>query len=238
MNRLQLVRTLAIECGVSGVVSTTEGTQQGEDARLINWIDRAWQAVQTKQNDWQWMRSSNMVGEGISFTTIDGDYDYPLGTGPGTVGVEAANFTKWDVNSFRIFTTARGYHDEYAMGPISYDAWRDGYMFGAQRSVRTRPVVIAVGPNNMLVLAPPPTAGYTVTGDYYLAPSAMTLDTSTPLGLPAQYHMVIVYLAMTYYAGYESAPEVLDRGQTGYAQMMRQLAREQGQALGIAEALA
>lgn len=238
MNRLELVRTLGRECGVSGVVSSTEGTPTGEDARLVGWIDRAWQAVQTKQDDWQWMRSSNLVGAGVTFLTVFGDYDYPLGTGPGTVGVLRDDFGKWDPYSFRCYTTVANINDEEALGPIGYDSWRDGYMFGAQRTVKTRPTVVAIGPGDIVVVAPPPTDAYTITADYYVAPSIMALDDDTPVGLPLQYHMLIVYLAMTYYAGYESAPEVLDRGQSGYAQMMRQLSRQQAQSFTIAESLA
>jgi hypothetical protein len=238
VTRLELVRALGRECGVSGVVASTESTPAGEDSRLIGWIDRAWEAIQTKQDDWQWMRSSNLVGLGVSFTTIAGDYDYPLGTGPGTVGVPADNFGKWDPFSFRCYTTAFGFNDEDPLGPIGYDAWRDGYMLGAQRTVQTRPTVVAIGPNDTVVVAPPPTDQYTITADYYIAPTIMTLDDDRPTGLPVQYHMLIVYLAMTYYAGYESAPEVLDRGQAGYSQMLRQLARSQAQGISIAEALA
>ena len=48
--------------------------------------------------------------------------------------------------------------------------------------------------------------GYTITGDYFRSPTEMVADGDLPTGLPAQFHMAIVYLAMTYYAGYEAAP--------------------------------
>jgi hypothetical protein len=98
--------------------------------------------------------------------------------------------------------------------------------------------VIAIGPDDSLNLGPPPTAGYTVTADYYVAPTAMDADDDEPTGLPLPFHMLIVYLAMTYYAAYESAPEVLDRGQAGYAPMMRRLERLHAQPVLMAGALA
>lgn len=236
MTRLELVQRLAAECGIEAPDATT--SQTGEDLRLVNWIDQAWSEVQSKRSDWRWMRSSNILGEGISFTTVAGQVEYPLGTGAGTVGVEADNFTAWVKGSFRNYTTASGVTNEIFMDDVHFDAWRNGYMYGAMRNVQTRPVAVAIGPNNQLCLGPPPTAAYTVTGDYFMAPTAMAADGDTPTGLPQQFHMVIVYLAMTYYARYESAPEVLDAGQSGYANLMRRLEAVQAQTIHTAGALA
>lgn len=229
MNRLQLVERLAQECGAEPPTSTI--AQVGEDLRFVNWVDQAWSEVQSKRQDWRWMRSSNILGEGVSFTTIAGQVEYQLGTGAGTVGVEADAFTAWVKDSFRNYLTASGVSNEIFMDPIGFDAWRDGYMYGAMRTVQTRPVAIAIGPNNQLCLGPPPAVGYTITGDYFMAPTAMEADDDTPTGLPLQFHMLIVYLAMTYYARYESAPEVLDAGQSGYATLMRRLESLQAQTI-------
>lgn len=227
MTRLELVTRLAEECGA--VAPDTTINQTGEDLRFVNWVDQAWSEIQSKRQDWRWMRSSNILGHGISFTTISGQVSYELGTDPGDVGVLPDNFTSWVQHSFRNYTTATGVSSEIFMDHIGFDAWRDGYMYGAMRSVRTRPVAIAIGPNNELCLGPPPTADYTITGDYYMAPSAMAADDDTPTGLPQQFHMAIVYLAMTYYGRFESAPEVLDAGQAGYGTLVRRLQSIQAQ---------
>ncbi len=237
MTRLELVQRLALEVAASGDVDTTID-QEGEALRLVTWIDQAWSEIQTKNDDWTWMRSSNLLGAGVSFATVAGDYSYPLGTGAGAVGVTAANFGKWDPYSFRLYTTATGIGDEQELRPIDYDTWRNVYMLGAQRSVTTRPVVVAIGPNETVVVGPPPIAGYTITADYFVAPSAMDADADEPAGLPLPFHMLIVYLAMTYYAGYESAPEVMDRAQAGYGPLMRRLERLRAQPIGVAGALA
>lgn len=229
MTRLQLVQRLAQECGIDEPSATTG--QTGEDLRLVNWIDQAWSEVQSKRQDWRWMRSSNILGAGVSFTTTAGEPVYALGTDPGDVGVLPDNFTAWVKGSFRNYLTSVGYTGEIFMDSIGYEAWLDGYMYGAMRNVQTRPVAVAIGPNNELCLGPPPTSDYTITGDYFMAPSAMAADDDTPTGLPQQFHMVIVYLAMTYYARYESAPEVLDAGQAGYATLMRRLESIQAQTI-------
>lgn len=222
MNRLSLVAALARECGVSGSIVATVGAT-GEALRLASWIDTAWEAIQTKHDDWSFMRSSNVLGAGASFATINGQSSYPLGSGAGTCGVLSASFGKWDRESFRSYTTSVGTNDEMELDEIPFDVWRGLYMIGASRGVRTRPVAVAVGPNDSVCLGPPPNALYTITADYFVAPTAMSLDADTPTGLPIQFHMMIVYLAMTYYAGYEAAPEVMQRGQSGYDTLMKRL---------------
>lgn len=237
MTFLELVQATARECAASGDIDTLDDVE-GEALRFKSWVATAWQELQTKNDDWTWMRSSNLLGAGASFVTVSGDYNYPLGTGSGTCGILAANFGKWDKYSFRCYTTASGINDEVELGFIDYDAWRNAYMIGAQRSVTTRPIVVSIGPGETVVLAPPPTAAYTITADYFVAPTAMTDDDDTPTGLPVQFQMLIVYMAMIKYSGYESAPEVLDRARADYGPLMRKLERLRAQPMSIAGAIA
>lgn len=237
MNFLQLSQRLVQEAGVTGTLSTTAGVT-GEQLRITSWINSAWNDLQTRRNDWQWMRSSVLLGGGVSFATVAGQAVYPLGTGAGTVGIAASVFGKWAQDSFRCNTTTVGFTDEIYMDPIDYDAWRNAYMYGALRSVQTRPVAIAIAPNKSLCVGPPSNGLYTVTGDYYRAPLQMSSDSDEPTGLPTQYHMAIVYNAMMMYAGYEAASEVFQRGQAGYDRMMSELDTIQGPVVFAAGALA
>lgn len=213
-----------VECGVSGTMTTTIG-QTGELLRIVQWVDQAWEELQTEHDDWNWMRSSQLLGggQGMSFVTVAGTAAYPLGTGAGTTGVLLANFTKWDRETLRSYTTLVGTSDEMTLEEVSYDTWRDGYMLGALRTVQTRPYVFAVAPDETICLGPPPNSLYTVTGDYFRAPTVMALDADTPTGLPASHHLAIVYKMMMAYAGYEAASEVFQRGDAGYGYHKRQL---------------
>ena len=168
------------------------------------------------------MRSSNLLGVGCSFATVAGRATYPLGTGANTCGIAAASFGKWDKTSFRNYTTATGFINEVFMDGITFDQWRDDYMYGAMRNVQTRPIAIAFGPDESICVGPPSDGNYTVTGDYYVAPSIMSADTDVPNLLPIQNHMIIVYKAMQKYAAYEAAPEVMERGQSEF---FRELAK-------------
>jgi hypothetical protein len=223
MTLLQLTNRTMQECAVSGGPLTTVANLSGEQLRILTWVQQAWTEVQEKHNDWQWMRSSNLAGGGVSFVPSAGVPVTPLGTGPGTVGVAAGNFGKWVTGTFRTWLTSVGTNNETFLDDISYDEWRDAYMYGSLRTVQTRPVVIAPGPAMQLCVGPPSDGTYTVTGDYYWAPTSMTSDSDTPTGLPSGYDMVIVYQAMLYYGGYESAPEVLDRGTVGYSKLMSEM---------------
>jgi hypothetical protein len=219
---LQLGQFLQLECGVSGTLSTMQG-QTGSLGRLVAWTNLAWQQVQTEHDDWEWMRSSNLLGGGCSFVTVAGQASYPLGTGIGKNGVLLANFGKWVKDSFRNYQTAAGFSGEIFMDEIDYEMWRNGYMYGAQRVVQTRPVAVAIGPDKSVCVGPPSDGTYTVTGDYYAAPTLMVNDTDIPVGIPAAFQYIIVYKAMLMYAGYESAPEVQMKAQAGWNQLLAQM---------------
>jgi hypothetical protein len=228
VNYLQLCQRTATECGVASGSSITSALPTvigatGSLARIVNWVATAWTELQMAHEDWIWMRSSNILGKGVSFQTIAGQASYPIGVGPGTVGIAWADFGKWDEEAFRNQTTTEGYLDEIFMDNIPYDSWRDSYMLGAMRGVKTRPVAIAVGPNQSLNLGPPPDAEYTITGDYFVAPQELALDTDVPLHIPSRFHMLIVYRAMIEYGGYEAATEVTQRGIDKNARMYAQL---------------
>lgn len=222
MNLLQLVQRAAQECAVTGAIVTVANLS-GEQLRVLNWVQTAWQEVQSKHNDWEFMRSSNLAGGGVSFVPAAGVPVTPLGTGAGTIGVTAANFGKWVPGTFRTWLTSVGTNNETYLDDIGFDEWRNAYMYGALRTVQTRPVAIAPGPAMQLCVGPPTNGLYTVTGDYYTAPTSMTVDADLPTGLPSGYDMVIVYQAMLYYGGYEAAPEVLDRGTVGYSKLMSEM---------------
>lgn len=222
MNRLQLAQRLQQECGVSGTLTTTLN-QTGSLGRLVTWVDQGWAELQSRHDDWEFLRSSNLLGNGVSFATVAGQASYPLGNTTGTCGITSDKFGAWDRESFRNYTTTVGVSNEMFLDYVPYDVWRDAYMLGAQRAVQTRPVAFTIGPDKSICLGPPPNGLYMITGDYYTAPTAMVADADVPTGLNTQYQMAIVYKAMTYYGGYESAPEVLQRGAQGYADLIRDL---------------
>lgn len=227
---LELCEQLIIECGISGSITTTLD-QTGEMLRVVNWIQQAWREIQMKCHDWDFMRASYLntgaaypAAQGTSFATVNAQAVYPLGTGAGTVGVSIASFSRWDLESFRCYTTTNtDKKDETYLDGITYDAWRNAYMYGALRQVRTRPVSVAISPTRAICLGPVPNGNYTIEADYFVAPQVMLQDADQPQGLQAAYHMLIVYKAMYKYASYEAAPDVRVRADDEYWPMFREL---------------
>jgi hypothetical protein len=228
MNYLALCQRAAVECGVASdkAITTALPTVVGATGslgRVVGWVSDALSDILMGLDDWTFMRSSVLLGGGVTFATVAGQASYPLGVGAGKVGVAADNFGKWDRETFRCYPTSVGVAGEMYLDDIPYDDWRDYWMLGANRSVQTRPIVAAVGSDQSLCLGPPPNELYTIEADYFVAPVNMVLDADIPFGLPTRFHMLVVYKAMQSYAGYESAPEVLQRGTQQYATMYAQL---------------
>jgi hypothetical protein len=228
MTYLELVQRMMSECGVSGTITTVAG-QQGSIQRCVNWVQQAWTEIQTAHDDWTFMRSSKLLGEGVSFPTVSSQLFYPLGIAAGEIGLAADDFGHWDMDSFRCMTTSVGIQNETFMDHVLYDAWRDAYMYGAMQTVITRPVAIAEGPQSQLCLGPASDGTYTITGDFYWAPQILEDDGDVPQNrggtftLPERFNMLIVYRAMDFYAAYESAPEVKQRANEGQGRMMPKL---------------
>lgn len=217
MTYLQMCQRACVECGVASntAVATALPTvigATGSVGRVVNWVADAFSDIAQDHDDWSWLRSSQILGQGVSFTTVNGQASYPLGTGPGTVGVATDVLGKWDAETFWSFTTSNGFSDEIPLGEVTFDYWRAVYMNNANRNVRTRPVAFAIGPDLSINLGPNVNGNYTVTGDYFMVAPVLAADADVPLGLPTRFHMLVVYRAMIKYGFYESAQEVTARG--------------------------
>lgn len=211
MNFLQLVDRLGGEVGASGTV-TDVSTTTGEYLRLTRWINQAWLELQMEHADWLFLRNS------ATFSTIAADGDYDVTAAP----ISLTDFSGDFVNqSFRLYDDIG---DEQYLTQLDYDEFRDTWLIGSNRTSQSRPQFITIAPDKKLLLAQIPDRVYTVVLDYYKVPSEMTVsNTAEPTGLPARFHMMLVYKAMEWYASYENAPEVATRGSFQYATMLDNL---------------
>lgn len=213
---LQLCNALIKKVGIAGGPLTTVVSQTGEMARVVAWVDDAFLNIQLTEPRWNWMRAA------MSFVTVASQSAYTA-----SVAASLTDFANWKMDSFRSYVTSTGASSEQFLNPISYDNWRDTYLFGSMRTTTGNPSDIAEGPDMSLNLGLIPDAtGYTVVGEYYKTPTTLSLDADTP-ALPARYHQMIVYRAMMMYATYESAPEVYQEGLYLYESMLRRLLRDQ-----------
>ena len=215
MNFLQLVQRTARECGITGVGPITVLNQTGEAGRLVGWVQDAWNDIQTAHPDWEWMRTS------ASFVTVSGQAIYT----PLQCGIVAGTFGTWIRDSFRSYQNSAGIGSEMEMDFTHYDSWRHDYDLGALKLVRTRPIVNTITPAKAIGLGPYPEAGYTITGDYYVAPVILLADADTP-AMDAQFHMAVVWKACMSYGAFESAVEVYSRGETEFDKLMMRMTAE------------
>lgn len=226
MNFLELVNRTRLECGDIGQDLTTTVGQSGVAQRYVVWVKQAWQEIQTADESWDWMRHS------FSFPTVSQQGTYT----PTEAGI--TSFATWKPDSCRCYVTAVGPQSEMYLDNIPYDVWRNTYQFGSFRTTYTRPLSVSVTPDKQLAIGPlPDSTGYTINGEYFLAPADLVADTDTP-GMPDRFHVAIVYRAMMSYAAFEAAPEVLMRGQEGYRRTMMALRLAQQPQIAFAGALA
>ncbi len=217
---LQLVQRLKQECAIPGSRPTTLVglTAESEAQRLTDWIADAWFAILELHPDWKFRRRTT------TFATVAGQGQYSQTQ----CGLTAGTLGRWIPDSFRAYVTSVGTVGEYFLEEVSYDLWRDTYLFGANRTTQSAPSEVAVDPStDGLVVGPIPLGGYTLLGDYYLAPTRLVNDADLT-GLPAQHDdLGIVFKAMIDYGGYEADSAVFQRATAGYARFINQLEREQ-----------
>lgn len=206
MNFLALVNRARRECGVSGPALAsiaTDSALSAEGLRFKQWINEAWREIQTEHGEWNYSLKQ------VSFNTTAGTYNYTL------TALGITDLGNWKRDTFRAYSTAQGYSNEQIMPFMEYETYRNVYRYGNMRDTRARPVAFSISPaDKSLLIGPVPDDVYTVVGEYYGMPTDLTVDADEPT-IPDRYHMLIVYKAMISYAGYEAAPEVMQRGIMG-----------------------
>jgi hypothetical protein len=214
MNLLQLTNQTRVECGVSGPTLSSVQNLTGESARILAWVQQAWIDVQTSKEDWLFLR------ETFEFNTVASQWEYTA------ANAGLTDFGNWKRDSFRASSVNNLYRDEQLLNYMDWTTYRNLYRYANMRNTLARPVVVSITPNKDLAFGSTPDQIYTINGEYYTQPVSLSADTDIP-GIPARFHMIIVYRAMMYYAGYESAPEVLSRGDYEYRRLYSRMEIDQ-----------
>jgi hypothetical protein len=205
---LELCQKLRSEAVVSGSGPVSVTTATGIERRIVNWVNDAWMEIQTRNPDWLFMADE------FEFETIAGTTDYS----PSALSLQVG---RWSMDSITCQDTLAS---ESLLTPVEYYDYRRQLKIGPQ--TQSRPQYVTQSPNMALTLWPTPNKGYTVKGQYYRAPSLMVNNDDVP-GMPEQYHMAIVYLAMQYYGRSEAAMEILADGATRYRPLIGRMEIEQ-----------
>lgn len=209
MTYLQLVKRLVQELGTElpekvTSVTVTPANSYGTTTQYINdcvtWIKQAWIELQEDQQDWDFMRKQG------TFPLVGGQtqYDIPLQT-----GVE-------DYDGLRPFMAIMDSRYIWLVNNTTQPATRQNCYYvkpehwfgfvGKTPSAEGLPNRYSFTSNGCILFYPlPSTDSLSVEFRYQRAVQELAADTDTPEGLPAKYHMDIVYRAMEYYSGYDEA---------------------------------
>lgn len=213
MTFIELVQRLRRECvGVSGSGPTTVTDQTGDNARLVDWIASAYQDIQNLHVDWNFLRAD------FSFSTVAAQQTYT----PTECG--AADIGEWVRDSMRVHLTSAGIATEIDIPLLTWADFRREYLFGALRATSSKPMVAGRKPDRSLMFWPTPDADYTINGEYWKAPDVMVGSDDEPL-FPAQYHMIVVWRALVFYAHNQASPEAYAHGQAEYKRLLAMVAR-------------
>jgi hypothetical protein len=205
--------------------------QTGASQRLVDWINTAWLEIQGLHNTWNWMRKP-FQWESIANV---GDY-LPSAITNTLTGEVMTDMRYWYKDTFRCQKKSIGIQDEQWLVEWEYYVFRNTYRFNLQ--VVGRPVVFAENPQGKaIMLGQKPDDVYLITGEYQKQAYSLVTNTDEP-DIPDEYHMMIVYKAMVSYGMFESAAEVVQRGQAQYQNLLTQLEREQLQEVYLGNPLA
>ena len=207
MNRLQLCQRYAREAGFSGASNGTLPAstlnQQGEMLTVVSDIDAAYEALQNKKPNWEFLRQD------FSFQTISGTSTYT----PTDAG--AADHKRWKTDTFKMYLTSAGQSTEQDITYIPWDRFRYVRLFGATATQSGEPLEFSIKPNKSIIFWPNPDAIYTARGEYYQKADVMTANDDEPL-MPDDFHLILVWSALMKYGRREAAPEAYALGLENY----------------------
>ena len=240
MNLLQLVNRTLSEAGSSQpALTTAQNPAAGEVTRFVNWVIDAWNEIQTKQIEWNWIRpwiQFNTVYQqqqySLAYLNANSTLQFAWNTGASGATLTSVNATiKQQVRkSFRSWDALIGLTNEQIVNFMDWDEFRNVYVYATQRTNYSRPVIGTIAPDKSIWFGPIPDlgtgSGYTISLEVWLNPQVLANDTDIPL-MPIDYHMLIVWKALEYYSLFESAPEVLQRSERGWNALYGKLMQDQ-----------
>jgi hypothetical protein len=196
VNRLQLVARAKLEAGVLGTPPTTTVGLTGYDGKLVNWVDTAWQRIQSERNwDWLWEQTTVTVTANTNSTSGS---------------IPAKRYEKERTKD------ANG-------APLSYMPWA---LFTLAFPViqSGTPSVWTIAPDKSFKVNAKPTSNSTYTVERYKNPTVMSDDSASPTGLPEEHHMLIVWRALMLYGGSEDDQTLVRHATVEHLKAMKGMA--------------
>lgn len=222
MNFLQLARRLKVESARSGAVISDVTTATGDDARLVNWIADQWLELQRRPHGWSWMRRE------LDGATIIGQRLYAAAE----LDADVSSFSRWMPGATNDYEVTSG--DASGKWPLRWLPWEKfRSAFELRESAAAAPRYWSISPEEKLAIGPTPDGIYSINASYYRGPLELTENESLPTGLPAEYHLILVWGALMQVANFDAAPEVYTRAFTNFENMDTELRHRFGPRIDV-----
>lgn len=178
--------------------------QTGEMKRVVDWVASAWVEIQAERPDWLFMKSPFSVSLSVGAPSVIVSSTLASVQKDTVIATDGA--TRWPLSYLEPSDFAYiERRDGQKSGRIQY------FTMDADGTLRTMPVT---------------NEAVTVMGDYYRTPQQLAANTDVPL-FPERYHMLIVYLSMTYAGAWEEASNIYQDGMTKFGRLMNDMTMEQ-----------
>lgn len=206
MNFLEICKRVRQETGVSGDGPSNVSGQVGMYAKIIDWVQTAHQDIQNRQQQWRfdWATISTPLTQGVE-TYLPSD-------------VWSIDEKSWDFNSMYVYRTADGTASRTWLDRVDYNTYRQTRI----PTVQGRPIYVTWTPDRKLAFYPVPFGDLMFVADYYRKPQVMSANTDIPR-IPSEYHMVIVWKAVMYWASSEENPALFQTAAMNYNSLMSKM---------------
>jgi hypothetical protein len=216
---LAICKALLSEAGLAGDIYTTSN-QVGELSRICNWVNDAYQDIQDKRQDWNFLRYD------FTFSCDAAVSTYSMYT--------IANLANWKKDSFRCYS--QNLNDEQWLTYVPWDVFRDTRLRGAARNIVGRPIEFSIKPDRSLVLFPTPDSNYTVDGEYYCNSYRFENDTDMPIF--SRFTNCIKFNALMRAAAWLADPTMYTYAQKEYGRLLSKLEADNAPIIYTGSALA
>lgn len=118
--------------------------------------------------------------------------------------------------------------------PLTYVPWNQWIVAMENTQQYGLPQYFTTTPEGHYDFYPRPNGAYVLTFQYTAEPQTLTLAADVPTGLPAEYHDMIMWRAVMYYADYDSKPQVKQRAEARYEYYKNRVEKNQTPTIGFA----
>lgn len=206
MRFLDLCKTLRQEAGIAGIGPSSVELQTGAYKKVVDWIARAYEEVQTQRKDWGflWQETTGQM--------VVNQRDYT----PLQLGMANFNEISREKGALRVIDP-NGYQSPIHF--IEYPEFRARFNSQVQPS---RPQYLTLLPNKKIRFNCKPDQVYTLASEFYRTPFVMESNIDVPV-FEEQCHMILVYKGLMYYSANEEAGFIYQDAQENYRRLLNRL---------------